>query len=524
MFNIIKFKNFLATDLGFNIGSAYKILTCSLIVLSVVITLYCLPLYPGNKLIYLIFSICYISTLPLLLFKEKFLFIDLFFAIYLWVGFWIKLTLYIYDTRKFLILNVGRFTFEIPKMDEVLLISIVCYLAFMGAIFIRKKFLPFAQNFKANIALENKLPLYADIRKYMIFIFVLVVLFLSYVNYEYSIYQRGVPFAELNFLILGAFKWLFQFGLASFALFIANEEFKLSKNLTLISLIILVEIFFTNISTLSRGAVISALPYLLCLFICFPRIKLTTFFLTAIIALFVFVSSASISNHLRHVIFASPKTVTTRVLIENSPKLEATSQVTDLATGLTIEESKPPASNFALMKHLDELSFPDLKIHIVDRIIGIEGIMALQNYSAKGWPLFYEALNETSASSGTSFYDTRILNSGYLLNTENFLFANLMGIFAFLYYPGSMIFIFFSFIIIYLLFSSIEYLSWRFGGRNVFFSCLVGHILAYRLVHFGYAPKQSYMLILTLIANIIIFNMLIKIFSKPIKNSAPNNV
>lgn len=511
MFSLTKFKTYLPKDLAFDIGSAYRIVIFSLIIFSSLVTLYCLPLYPGNKLIYILFCFCYISLLAILLFKEKFYFIDLFFAFYLWIGFWLKLILYIYDTHKFLIQNVGRFSFEIPKLDAVLLISILCYFSFLSAIFIRRKFFPANEYFSSAQMLKNKLSLYENMRAYIIFAFIFTVLLLTFINYQYSIFQRGVPFAELNFLLLGAFKWLLQFGFASFALFIANEEFKLSKNLTIISLIVLTEIFFTNISTLSRGAVISGSPYLLCLFLSFPRIRLSKFILTGIITLFVFVFSASISNHLRHIIFSaaifSPSSIVAATL--PTPVVQATLVNQAPLVPVVIENKSS-----LLMEQINDLTFPDLKIHIVDRIIGIEGIMAMDSYNGKGWPLFLEAINESSASSGTSFYDKRILISGYLQNTEKFLFANLMGVFAFLYYPGSYPFIFFSFIFIYLFFSSIEYASWRFGGRNIFFSCLVGHVLAYRLVHFGYAPKQTYMLILTLIANIFIFYFLLRLLKR----------
>lgn len=520
MFNLIDFKKFYENTNFFQLGFVYKFLLWIFIVFSILFSFYCASLYPGNKLLYLFFSCCFISLLSFSFFKEKFFYIDIFFSLYLWISFWLKFSLYIYKPKDFLILNVGRFYFQTERLDEVLLISIACALSFMSAILLRSFFCKPTLKSDLLPASSGAIPFYQFHRLKLIASFIIFVICISYLNFKYNIYQRGLPFADLNFLTLGTFKWLFQFGLSSFALFIANQEFKLHKSITFISLIIFIEIFFTNITTLSRGAIISGLPYVFALIMFYPKIKLSQLFPTIVLAFLVFTSSASVSNYLRKLAFSAPiaeiKTDSTPPVVSTPTIVNAPAVIdtTPILVSPAIPETAPVAFYQPVLSFIKNLEFPDLKVHIIDRVIGIEGIMAVNGFNGKGWNIFKEALNESSSDSGTSFYDTNILHSAYMQNNERFLFANLMGIFAFLYYPGSLVFIFFSFIIIYILFSSIEYLSWRLGGFNMFFTCLVGHTLAYRLIHFGYAPKQTYLLLLTLIANIFIFQFLIFLLMK----------
>ena len=71
----------------------------------------------------------------------------------------------------------------------------------------------------------------------------------------------------------------------------------------------------------------------------------------------------------------------------------------------------------------------------------------------------------------------------------------LPGIISFLSYPGSKIFLLVSCILIFLFCASIEIIAKKLSYNSVIFSSLVGYVLGYRLIHFGYLPKQSYLLI-----------------------------
>ena len=78
----------------------------------------------------------------------------------------------------------------------------------------------------------------------------------------------------------------------------------------------------------------------------------------------------------------------------------------------------------------------------------------------------------------------------------------LPGIIAFLFYSGSYYFLFISMFIICIIGSLIEYLAFRFSSNNLIFSALIGQVISFRLIHFGYLPHQSYLLFGTIIITI----------------------
>jgi len=60
--------------------------------------------------------------------------------------------------------------------------------------------------------------------------------------------------------------------------------------------------------------------------------------------------------------------------------------------------------------------------------------------------------------------------------------------------------------------SLIEYLAFRLSSNNLVFSALIGQVISFRLIHFGYLPHQSYLLFGTIFATIFmvyIFNTMI---------------
>jgi hypothetical protein len=62
--------------------------------------------------------------------------------------------------------------------------------------------------------------------------------------------------------------------------------------------------------------------------------------------------------------------------------------------------------------------------------------------------------------------------------------------------------------------ASIEAIALKFSYRCLIFSNFIGYVIGYRLMHFGYLPRQSYLLF----GAILITIALIKIFSLTILN------
>ena len=87
----------------------------------------------------------------------------------------------------------------------------------------------------------------------------------------------------------------------------------------------------------------------------------------------------------------------------------------------------------------------------------------------------------------------------------------LPGIISFLSYPGSILFLILSCFLIHFFCSFIEFGSRKFSYNSIIFSNFIGFVLGYRLIHFGYLPKQSYLIICAIFLTIFITFILKKL-------------
>ncbi|HWR26539.1 MAG TPA: hypothetical protein VN316_01545, partial [candidate division Zixibacteria bacterium] len=92
-------------------------------------------------------------------------------------------------------------------------------------------------------------------------------------------------------------------------------------------------------------------------------------------------------------------------------------------------------------------------------------------------------------------------------------FISLPGIVAFFYYPRSYPFLFISLFLLGFLAAGIEISVYKLGGANIILCALIAQVVAYRYAHFGYVPKQSYLLFGTIYLNILIIWLSNKILS-----------
>lgn len=141
----------------------------------------------------------------------------------------------------------------------------------------------------------------------------------------------------------------------------------------------------------------------------------------------------------------------------------------------------------------------------IDRWVGMEGVMAVSSYPSLSWNLFKTALKEQYNENDTSFYDNNLINSAYE-NTDKSKhhFISLPGIVAFFYYPGSLLFLFFSMFALGGFAALIEYCTYKLGGMNVILCALFAQVVAFRFASFGYVPAQSYLLLGSLFLNLFI--------------------
>ena len=97
---------------------------------------------------------------------------------------------------------------------------------------------------------------------------------------------------------------------------------------------------------------------------------------------------------------------------------------------------------------------------------------------------------------------------------ENTKFIKVPGIIAFLFYSGSLIFVFLTCLILGLIFIFFEKFVIKFSNGNIFFCSLISQVLAYRLSNFGFMPQNTYLLILTILFNLLIIYLIYLCFTK----------
>ena len=118
----------------------------------------------------------------------------------------------------------------------------------------------------------------------------------------------------------------------------------------------------------------------------------------------------------------------------------------------------------------------------------------------------------TSKKEGLTFFDN--LKDDLRCNHAYYKSITLPGIVAFLYYSGSLTFIFLSLAIISILFCILEFYLVIISYRNFIFVSLIGQILAYRLWHFGFAPLNSIKLLVAIFLTTIIIYLANKLITK----------
>ena len=125
-------------------------------------------------------------------------------------------------------------------------------------------------------------------------------------------------------------------------------------------------------------------------------------------------------------------------------------------------------------------------------------------------------MGENFDANAPSFYEQEFnLKPQFGERTNKNLKGNtLPGFIAFLFFPGSYIFLFFSVSLFCLIATIFEFLTFKSFGQNFIASSLIAMTIAYRYIHFGYLPKQSYLLFGSIIGIITIAFIFSYIYKK----------
>ena len=370
---------------------------------------------------------------------------------------------------------------------------------FIGSLLVHKFFF----SYKSKYFLEDEGEYKKINIKNFILIFILFFSIFYSLNFYFGFYQKGIVASlELNSIFDSIIRWLFIIGIPSistlliyFTLNKMHQKYRLK-----IIYIAIFEAFLSSISQLSRAMIFNPLSIIFGLYK-YTLFKKNTF------SLFNFIKSYSFL-----VVLFIICILTVTEFNFAAPNMDVASYL-DVDDELQKDETKN-------VERIVKTGTNQLLFLAGNRWVGVEGVMAVEGYPSKSLTLFKESFSEKFNYS-FSFYEAKIKNSkwtkiddlkympgrnfirGHIKYDKKLITIYTPGIFAFLYYSGSLIIVFFCTLILYLFCSMIEIWSFFASKKNLIFCSLIGNILAYRLVHFGYMPLNTWKILLAIIITVI---------------------
>ncbi len=457
--------------------------------------------------LYLILSLSTFFLLKKTIYNFKNFYL-LFFVFFIFLGFFFSFSLnVIFSELDFIIIiNYLRFL-SLKEKIELLHISIIINISLIMIYYIPNNFL--FPNYK-NLIKRNIYKKYFSIFSPSIknlFFFNFFLLIVSFINYYFGIYMRGVDYDYYSIIKI-FFSFLFQLliyvpiSYYIFVSFINNRE-----NYSRLLLILVPSIFIISISILSRYFIVNTFIFLITFFLLqnynsFKKFNLIKFFLFLIAILILFVINLKIINHLRVFEFNIVKEKIS--ISEKQQKL--------------VEFSSNPPPNYNNQK----LFKSTIEIFL-NRFVGINTLSQVIKIENKGYDLIYSAIRP---SSDNKFFFDEIINK-YSLG-HNYVddhtkikknkFLSTVGIIGFLYYSNSKTFIFISLILISVIFILFEKLILYFS-QNIFLNSYCIFFVVNKIIHFGHQPINIYKSVFSIIFIVVTLNLFFRLVDKYKKNS-----
>ena len=415
------------------------------------------------------------------------------------------------DKASYLILYNGKVfdTGQIRSVniDQVLTLVIFVSLVCLISSFINKNFMSINEkrnkerirSFFENFYLKN--------RSKILFLFLLLTIVVGFFNITLGIYQRGFIYSSgISFYLKDLIKWLLLFGFTTFSCFVIYIEILNYKKINFFTFIVgVLEIFISYTSMLSRSFVINAISLILPTYqkILFLKKNDKKFFLFFIIILFLTILSLYFTSKIRlNKLYSIQEEWSLKE--KNLNQLEKTKDLKIKEYNFQI----PNFENNSTTSHNKQI-VPEKMINfiLINRWIGIESLIVVHSFEKKNFDLFFKSLREDKNNLENTFYEKTFNLSSEKRNIEinqKYLKGNtLPGIISFLYYSGSIYFVLISLFIIFMSCNFFERLIKRITEGNTIFVCFLSNMIATRLFHFGYAPKDTYLFILSILSSVL---------------------
>lgn len=449
-----------------------------LVLLLTAISLFCFQNFKGSLPIYAFFSIISIFYICKTL-TTKVSFFSLFTCGFLTLGFYLKLNAHL-ATKSYVFGDaIGQFSFSGGEYDRAILLSTFGILGFSAAneffqwvnkISYRPQFLSIFDLTKKERGLTNQQILWISLALLVLSIAV------NFLNLYFRIYQRGVV-SDVPESIRAIWTIFLMFGLSLLIAVVVELNGTRKSSTFYLIILAMIDAALTSISLLSRG------------FVLYAGVFVLGFWYTE--------KQKPIG-----------KKIIPLVLVIMTYFLLTVGTV----KAVTIIRDRDYLSTVAGNSQPQEFKTTFLGLFI-GRWVGLEGVMSAISFNGDR-EITFQKIWEEKIGPSVSVYDSEIALSNYVgRDTTNFNFVTIPGLVGWLSILDSATVVFFGCFSISILFYFFELLFlWTFN--SFWISAVIGHVLAFRIIHFGYVPKQSYKLFLGLILFGLIMCILLFVIKK----------
>lgn len=380
------------------------------------------PTWPGSTATYVIFTIVY-AALLIVGITQTMSTGYILFAIVLWIGYWLKLSLHLGEEVVTWIEPIGRFSSTVSAWDDVAIVSSVGALGVLCVGFLWRDRV---ETSPVSIDVSWYTP---RVRIISWAIVLLIVGFVVVGNEMFNIFHAGLrPNLDLPWPLQGLFGWLVSVGIVLSLMVLFHLDVTAGRPLWMATALFFMVSVALSISTFSRGTfVLQALPFMTTLILLRNRIPWLTGRRLLLIAVMFACGTLFTVGGSQHRRASTLPAYTTLVAIP-------TVSISNTSTPATPNIIAYKVVHYSLMQDFYYL----LRRLTIDRWIGLEGVMAVSSYPGKSIELLIRAAKERRDKDHVDFYTGEVSRSGSY-DTSLYHFATPPGIFAFLYYSGSLL-------------------------------------------------------------------------------------
>ena len=249
---------------------------------------------------------------------------------------------------------------------------------------------------------------------------------------------------------------------------------------------------------------------------------LNSFLINIIFFSFIYITSIQVINSVRVDKFFNPDFVYSqeveKIKKENLNKLVETDMIAERKIDRNKQIAKREENNSITFKEKVYNNLNNISILIQRRFVGFESLAIVTSSNRQSKEAFWSSFKEkVNINHHQSYYSTKFMSPkhrNFTRGSSKQVSVFLPGVVAFFSYYGSLVFLFISLLLIHSFSGFVERIAYSLSFNSKIFSSFVGYTLAYRLIHFGYVPKNSYMLLTAIFISIFGIFIISKIIKK----------